>query len=257
VISVRSKDKVRDFAALGIEVREGDYTKPETLEAVFKGIDRVLLISSNEIGHRFEQHRNVIDAAKRSGVKLIGYTSILHGDASPLGLKDEHVKTENYLKASGIPYVLLRNGWYTENYLGSVPSALEHGALFGSAGNGRLSTAARSDYAEAAAAVMASEEDQGGKVYELAGDEAYTLGDWAKELSRQSGKTVEYRNLPEGDYRALLMKVGLPEPVAALLSDSDFGASKGGLFDAGHTLSKLIGRPTTPLKVSMAKVLKG
>jgi NAD(P)H dehydrogenase (quinone) len=256
VVSVRSKDKAKDLSALGVEVREADYTKPETLAKAYQGIDRLLLVSSNELGQRFAQHRNVIDAAKRSGVKLIAYTSILHGEASPLGLKDEHIQTEVHLRSSGVPYVLLRNGWYTENYFGMIPSALEHGALFGSAGNGRIASAARSDYAEATAAVLAADGDHGGKVYELAGDEAYTLTEWAKELSRQSGKSVEYKNLPEADYRALLVKVGLPEPVAAMLADSDVGASKGGLFDDSHTLSKLIGRPTTPLKVSMAEALK-
>jgi len=257
VAFTRSKDSVKDLAALGVEVRVADYAKPGTLEVVFKGIDRLLLVSSNAVGQRFAQHRNVIDAAKKAGVKLIGYTSILHGDASPLGLKDEHVQTEVYLKASGVPFVLLRNGWYTENYLGTIPKVLEFGTLFGSAKLGRLATAARSDYAEAAAVVMASAEYQGGKVYELAGDEAYTLGEWTKELSRQSGKTVEYKDLPEAEYKALLVKAGLPEPYAALLADSDVGASKGGLFDDKHVLGKLIGHPTTPLKVSMAEALKG
>lgn len=257
VAMARKKQAVEDLAALGVEVREADYAKPETLQAVFKGIDRLLLVSSNAVGQRFAQHRNVIDAAKRSGVKLIGYTSILHGEASPLGLKDEHVQTESYLRTAGGPHVLLRNGWYSENYLGMIHNVLALGSLYGSAGQGRLATAARSDYAEAAAVVLASAEDPSGKVYELAGDEAYTLSDWAAELSRQTGKTVGYKDLPEAEYKGLLVKAGVPESYAALLADSDVGASKGGLFDDSHVLRGLVGHPTKSWKVSMAEALKG
>jgi NAD(P)H dehydrogenase (quinone) len=257
VAMARKKGSVEDLAALGVEVREADYAKPETLQEVFKGVDRLLLVSSNAVGQRFAQHRNVIDAAKRSGVKLVGYTSILHGEASPLGLKDEHVQTEVYLRTAGGPHVLLRNGWYTENYLGMIHNVLGLGMLYGSAGQGRLATAARSDYAEAAAVIMASAEDQVGKAYELAGDEAYTLSDWAAELSRQSGKTVGYKDLPEAGYKELLVKAGVPDLYAALLADSDVGASKDGLFDDSHVLSGLVGHPTKSWKVSMAEALKG
>ncbi len=254
VAAVRNPQKASDLAALGVQVRRADYTDSASLDAAFQGAEKVLLISSSEVGQRLAQHRNAIDAARRAGVSLLAYTSLLHADTSPLGLAGEHVATEACLAQAGVPFVLLRNGWYTENYLASIPPALQHGAFIGSAGEGRIASAARADYAEAAAAVLTSP-DQSGKVYELAGDEAYTLAGFAAELSRQSGKTIPYVDLPESDYKAALVGAGLPEPIAGLLADSDSGASKGGMFDATRQLSALIGRPTTPLAVSMRAAL--
>jgi len=251
VAAVRSPEKAADLAALGVQVRIADYTKPATLDSAFKGAEKILLISSSEVGQRFPQHRAVIEAAVRAGVKLLAYTSILHADTSPLGLAAEHKETETFLRASGLNFVLLRNGWYTENYTSGIAAAMEHGAVQGSAGTGRIASATRADYAAAAAAVLLLD-NQAGKVYELAGDTAYTLTELAAEISLQSGKTVSYKDLPEAEYKKALIGVGLPEVIAALLSDSDKGASKDGLFDDSHQLSKLIGRPTTPLKVSVA-----
>jgi NAD(P)H dehydrogenase (quinone) len=254
IAAVRSPEKAADLAARGVQVRRADYNDPVTLDAAFAGAHKLLLISSNELGRRATQHRASIDAARRAGVGLIGYTSVLHADTSPLGLAGEHRETEAALRESTVPFVVLRNGWYTENYTGNLASALEHGAILGSAGDGRISSAARSDYATAAATVM-TRDAQAGRVYELAGDTAYTLADLAVEVSRQSGKTVEYRNLSEPDYKAALLGVGLPELVAALLSDSDTGASKGALFDNSRHLSDLLGRPTTPLAAVVAAAL--
>jgi len=206
------------------------------------------------VGQRAIQHRNVIDAAKAAGIKFIAYTSLLHADRSPLGLHVEHVDTEQYLATSGIPYALLRNGWYTENYLASAPAALEHGVFIGSAGEGKIASATRSDYAAAAAKVMSSE-GHAGKVYELAGDEAWTLSELAAALSKQSGKPVVYQNLSEADFAAALQGAGLPEAFANLLADSDAGAAKGGLFDDSRTLSTLIGRPTTPIHDSIREIV--
>lgn len=251
VAAVRSPAKVSDLAARGVQVRQADYTQPATLDAAFQGADKLLLISSSEVGQRVPQHRAVIDAAQRAGVKLLAYTSLLHADVSPLGLAAEHQATEALLRASGLPHVLLRNGWYTENYAASVPAALAHGVLLGSAGTGRIASAARADYAEAAAAVL-TQDDQAGRVYELAGDTAYTLAELAAEITTQSGKEIAYKDLPEADYKAILLGAGLPEGLAALLADSDVGASKGGLFDDSCQLSQLIGRPTTRLATSIA-----
>ena len=256
VAAVRNPARASDLAALGVQVRKADYTDPASLEAAFQGAEKVLLISSSELGKRAPQHRNAIDAAKKAGVALFAYTSILHADTSPLGLAAEHVATEAYLRESGLPFVLLRNGWYTENYLASVQPALQHGAFIGSAGEGSIASAARADYAEAAAvALTALAPAQAGKVYELAGDDSYTLADFAAELSRQSGKSIPYVNLPEADYKAALLGAGLPEPIADLLADSDVGASKGGLFDDQRQLSTLIGRPTTSLATLMQAAL--
>ena len=255
VAVARKPEALQAFAALGVQVRQGDYSRPASLDAAFQGVDKVLLISSNELGQRAPQHQAVIDAASRAGVKLLAYTSVLHADASPLGLAAEHVETEAYLKASGLPFVLLRNGWYSENYAASIPSALQHGVFLGSAGEGRIASAARADYAAAAAVVLAGQ-DQAGRVYELAGDHAYTLADFAAEISKQTGKTIPYQNLPEAEFKGILVGAGLPEGLADLLADSDTGAAKGGLFDASRQLSQLIGRPTTPLADVVAKALR-
>jgi len=246
VAAVRNRAKAAELAALGVQVRQADYAQPATLEAAFQGVTKLLLISSSEVGQRAAQHAAVIAAAQKAGVKLLAYTSILHADTSPLGLAVEHKATEAALRASGLPHVLLRNGWYTENYTASVPAALQYGAVLGSAKDGRIASAARADYAAAAAAAL-TQDGQAGKVYELAGDTAYTLAELAAEIVKQSGKPVVYSDLPEAAYAAALVQAGLPEGFAALLADSDVGASQGALYDDSHQLSHLIGRPTTPL----------
>jgi NAD(P)H dehydrogenase (quinone) len=256
VAAVRSPEKAADLAACGVQVRRADYNEPATLDVAFAGVNKLLLISSSEIGKRGAQHRAVIDAARRAGVELIAYTSLLHADTSPLGLASEHRETEAALRESTVPFVVLRNGWYTENYTGSLAPALEHGAILGNSAEGRISSAARADYAEAAAVAL-TRDAQSGRIYELAGDTAYTLTEFAAEIARQSGKPVVYRNMSETEYKAALISVGLPEPVAALISDSGTGAAKGALFDDNHQLSKLLGRPTTPLStVVMAALTK-
>lgn len=244
------------LVAKGVTVAPADYNQPETLDAAFAGIDKLLLISSNALGQRTAQHRNVIEAAKKSGVKLLAYTSVLHADTSLLDLAEEHRQTEALIRASRIPAVILRNGWYTENYTASIPAALAHDALLGSAGEGRISLAARSDYAAAAAAVLTSKTDQAGKIYELAGDASYTLSVFAAEIAKQSGKAIAYTNLPEADFKAALMGAGLPHEIADLLANSDAAAAKGALFDDSHTLSGLIGRPTTPFAATIVAAIK-
>nr|WP_007702011.1 SDR family oxidoreductase [Cronobacter universalis]ALB56286.1 quinone oxidoreductase [Cronobacter universalis NCTC 9529]ELQ6260918.1 SDR family oxidoreductase [Cronobacter malonaticus]CCK16032.1 NADPH:quinone oxidoreductase 2 \ len=255
VAIVRNPAKAAALSAKGVQVRAADYNDVAALTAALAGVEKLLLISSSEVGQRAPQHRNVIDAAKTAGVKLIAYTSLLHADRSPLGLADEHVATEQMLADAGIPYVLLRNGWYTENYLASVPPALEHGVFIGSAGDGKIASASRQDYAEAAAKVLTLD-NQAGRVYELAGDHAWTLRDLTALLSKETGKTVAYQNLSEADFAAALTGAGLPEGFAKLLADSDIGASKGGLFDDSRQLSALIGRPTTSLEASLRESLK-
>ncbi|EPK3139674.1 MULTISPECIES: SDR family oxidoreductase [Enterobacter] len=254
VAIVRNPAKAEALSQQGIVVRQGDYTDQAALTTALKGVKKLLLISSSEVGQRATQHQNVINAAKAAGVTFIAYTSLLHADNSPLGLHVEHVATEKALATSSIPYALLRNGWYTENYLASAPPALEHGVFIGAAGEGKIASATRADYAAAAAKVV-SEEGHAGKVYELAGDSAWTLSELAAELSKQSGKPVVYQNMSEADFAAALKSVGLPAGLADMLADSDVGASKGGLFDDSHTLSKLIGRATTSLAESVKAIL--
>ena len=254
VAIVRNPAKATALSQQGITVRQADYSDEAAFTTALQGIDKLLLISSSEVGQRAPQHRNVINAAKAAHVKFIAYTSLLHADTSPLGLADEHVATEQMLAESGIAYVLLRNGWYTENYLASAPAALEHGVFIGAAGEGKIASATRADYAAAAARVI-SEDGHAGKTYELAGDAGWTLSQLAGELAKQSGKKVVYQNLSEADFAAALKGVGLPAGLADMLADSDTGASKGGLFDDSHTLSKLIGRPTTSLADSVKGIV--
>lgn len=249
VALVRNTQKASE---LGVEARSFDYEKPD-VEAL-KGIDKLLLISSNEIGKRQEQHGKVIEAAKQAGVKLIVYTSLLRADSSTLSLAGEHFGTEQAIKASGIPYVLLRNGWYTENNMGSLSDILANGVLYGSSGEGKTASATRADFAEAAVAVLTTE-GHAGKTYELAGDDAYTMSELAAEIARISGKSVTYKDLPVDEYVAALASAGLPEMWAQFYGGTHVSTKNGDLFDDGHQLSKLIGRPTTPLYKVLAETL--
>ena len=251
VALVRTPEKASD---LGIETRAFDYEKPESLAGTLQGIDHLLLISGNEVGKRRQQHENVIKAAQQAGVKWIVYTSLLHADWSTLSLAEEHKATEDALKASGIAYTILRNGWYTENYTSSVPGTVKAGVLLGSAGEGKISSATREDFAEAAAVVLTSE-NQEGKVYELAGDNYFTLTDLAAEISRQTGKEIPYKNLPETEYAEMLKSFGLPEGMAKVIASFDTGAANNDLFDDSKQLSRLIGRPTTSLAQSVKDIL--
>lgn len=241
-------------ADLGVAVREADYGLAETLGPALTGVDVLVLISSSSFADRAGDHLRVIEAAKTAGVGRILYTSILKGLDSPLLMADDHKATERALTASGLPVTVLRNGWYTENYTGSLGAAVEHGAMIGSAGEGRVSTAARKDFAEAIA-VVASGAGHEGRIYELAGDTAFTLPEMAAEVSRITGKVIPYNSLPADVYASILLGFGLPEGFARLLADSDVQASKGGLFDDSKTLSRLIGHPTTPMADTVAAAL--
>ena len=255
IAAVRNPAKAVNLTALGVQVRQADYNDGASLDAAFKGATKILLISSSEVGQRAQQHQNVIDAAKRAGVSLLAYTSVLRADTSPLGLAAEHVITEAAIRASGLPYSFLRNGWYLENHTEHLAPVLEHGVVLGAAQNGRFSSAARADYAAAAAAVLTADKPQA--IYELAGDQGFTLAEYAAEVARQSGKAIVYKDLPQADFKAALVSVGVPEGFADLLADSDAGTAKGGLEDHGKQLSALIGRPTTSLldavKAALAK----
>ncbi len=253
VAIVRTPSKAAEFTAKGVQVRQGDYAQPATLTAALQGVKTLLLISSSEVGQRATQHQAVIDAAKAAGVKLIAYTSILHGDASRLALAGEHIATEKALAASGIPFVLLRNGWYLENYTDHLATSLAHG-FAGSAGTGRIAAASRADFAAAAVAVLTTP-GQEGKVYELAGDVPFTMAELAAEVSRQSGKQLAYADLPPEAFKGVLVGAGLPGVVADIFVDADLNIVKGELDDRSGTLRALIGRATTPLATAVAEGL--
>lgn len=245
VATVRDPERASDLTKMGVIVRRMDYNKPETLKDAFAGVTRVLLISSNELGRRFEQHKRVVDAAKSMHVERLAYTSILHADTSKMVLAEEHRLTEAYIKASGVPYSMLRNGWYVENHSENLKSALEHGAVVGSVGQGKIAAASRADYAEAAVAVLTGDSHRN-KIYELSGDTAFTLTELAAEISRHSKTKIIYTDMPKDTYQNMLLGFGLPKSVAEMLADSDAWAAKGALGQAGNDLHTLIGHATTP-----------
>lgn len=251
VAAVRSIEKASALAALGVQVRMADYSRPDTLATAFAGAEKVLLISSSEVGRRVAQHQAVVDASLAANVKLIAYTSILRADTSKLGLATEHLATEQSIRRSGLPFVFLRNGWYLENHTEALAPALQHGAILGAAQDGRFAAATRQDYAAAAAAVLTGTGHEN-TVYELAGDASYTLAELAAEVSKAANKTVVYQNLSPREYETALLGFGLPAPVADLLADSDAGAATGELDSTSHDLRTLIGRPTT----SMAQAVR-
>lgn len=208
--------------------------------------ERLLLISSNEVGRRVAQHRNVLAAASAAGVGHIAYTSVLNADTSQIQLAAEHLATEQILAEAGIPYTLLRNAWYLENYTDTLPTVLGHGAILGSAGTGRVAAATRADFAQAAATVLTTD-GHDGAVYELGNDTPFTLSELADAITQASGVTTTYQDLPPNTYIHSLVTAGVPEPVAQLLADSDLGISRGELTTTQHHLSQLIGHPTTTM----------
>lgn len=233
-------------ADLGVAARAFDYTAPETMAEALQGVTVLALISSNDFNDRVGQHRNVIAAAKAAGVGRIIYTSIMQADTSPMLIAADHKATEAAIHDAGIPATILRNGWYSENWTGNLAGAISAGAMIGAAGDATFTPATRADYAEALA-VVAAGDGHAGQVYELGGDEVITLADIAAEVSRQTGKDIPYNNLPGDVYQGILESFGLPAGFAATLVDVDLKADGGWLADKSGTLSKLLGRPTTPL----------
>ncbi|THF71527.1 SDR family oxidoreductase [Deinococcus sp. Arct2-2] len=252
VALVRDPQKAASLEALGVQVRRADYTQPETLGAAVQGVDKLLLVSSSDFADRVGQHRRVVEAAKQAGVKLLAYTSILRADTSRLSLAADHKATEELIRASGLPFVFLRNSWYMENY--NPAQAVQHAAVAGSAGEGRVSAAARADYAAAAAAVL-TQTGHENAVYELGGDQAFTLTELAAEIQAQSGRPVTYQNMPQDAYAQMLRGVGLPGVVADMLADSDVQLEQGDLYTESRDLSRLIGHPTTTLKEAVKAAL--
>jgi len=255
VALARDPTALQAYDQKGVQVRKADYDDPASLEAALAGVDRVLLISGNAVGQRERQHGAVIEAAKKAGVGYLAYTSILKGDRSPLSLFNEPATTEKLLADSGLNYDVLRNGWYSENYTMGLAPSLESGKILGSVGEGKLSTASRADFAAGAAAALLK--GKGGDVYELAGDEAWTMQDFAAEVSRQSGRQVEYVDQAESDYAKTLEGAGLPPPVASMLASTSALSGEGALYDDSKSLSRLSGKPTTPIRETIGEALKG
>jgi NAD(P)H dehydrogenase (quinone) len=250
----RATEKIADLAERGVTVRRADFADPDALTAAFDGAETVLLVSSSTVGERLPDHRRVIDAAAAAGVARIVYTSIISAGTTTMELAQEHQGTEQHLRDSGLAWTVLRNGWYVENHLAQLPSFLEHGAVLGSAGEGRFSAATRGDFAEAAATVLTTG-DHDGAAYELGGDEAYSLPELAAAVSSATGREIVYRDLPVAEYEAVLAGAGVPAVMARVLADADAAAARGDLFTDSGDLARLIGRPTTTLSDALATAL--
>ncbi|MFF2223028.1 NAD(P)H-binding protein [Streptomyces globisporus] len=254
VAVVRDKEKAAALAARGVELRIADYSAPETLAGAFRSGDRVLLISGSEVGRRVAQHAAVIDAAKAAGVAQLAYTGILGGPDADFALADEHKATEQLILDSGLPYTFLRNGWYTENYTANLAPVLEHRAVVANAGEGRIASASRADFAAAAAAVLTGDGPLN-TAYELSGDTAWSLAEYAAVISGLTGETIAYNNVPAATHQEILVGAGLPEGFAAILVDVDEAIGRGRLAGTSGDLARLIGRPTTPLAETVRAAL--
>lgn len=248
----RSVDKIADLRERGVQVRAADYGKPQELAAALEGVDRLLFISGSAVGQRVTQHRNVVNAARAAGVGFIAYTSAPKADSTDLALAPEHKATEELIRDSGIPFAMLRNNWYTENYFQVLEQAQYTGLVIASLGDGKVASASRRDYAEAAAVVLAGEGHEG-KVYELAGDAAWSYDDLAATLTELLGREVAYRRVSSKEHRKILTKAGVPMAQAAFVVTLDANTKSGALADASGELSALIGRPTTPLRDTLAQ----
>ena len=254
VVLVRNVDKAEHFKVQGIELREFDYDRPETLVPALSGVDKLLLISANEIGRRTPQHQAVINAAKVAGVPYLAYTSLLRADTSPLGLAQEHRETEKLIQDSGITYTFLRNNWYSENYLAGVAHTIEIGTLFGAAQDGRISSASRIDYAEAAAKVLTSTGHEN-KTYELAGSESFSLSDLATFIGQAVNKDIIYQNLSAEEYTRGLTQAGLPAGLVDVIVDADIQTIQGAMYSDSKDLEQLIGHKTTSIQDAIKAAL--
>lgn len=254
VALVRNPAKATHLTAQNIEVREFDYDRPETLVPALSGIDKLLLISANEVGRRTPQHKAVIDAAKVAGVPYLAYTSLLRADTSPLGLAQEHRETEKLIQDSGLRYTFLRNNWYSENYLAGVAHTIEIGTLFGAAQDGRISSASRIDYAEAAAKVLTST-GHDNQTYELAGSQSFSLSELATLIGQAASKTINYQNLSAEEYTQGLTQVGLPAGLVAVIVDADIQTIQGAMYSDSQDLEQLIGRKTTNIQDAIKAAL--
>lgn len=254
VALVRNPANATHLTAQNIEVREFDYDRPETLVPALSGIDKLLLISANEVGRRTPQHKAVIDAAKVVGVPYLAYTSLLRADTSPLGLAQEHRETEKLIQDSGLRYTFLRNNWYSENYLAGVAHTIEIGTLFGAAQDGRISSASRIDYAEAAARVLTSTVHDN-QTYELAGSQSFSLSELATLIGQAASKTINYQNLSAEEYTQGLIQASLPAGLVEVIVDADIQTIQGAMYSDSQDLEQLIGRKTTNIQDAIKAAL--
>jgi NAD(P)H dehydrogenase (quinone) len=247
----RRADQLAQFESRGVSAVELDYTKPDTLDAAFAGATQVLLISASDPGQRLTQHSAVVDAARASGVSHLVYTSILHADTTPHVLAPDHKATEQLIANSGLPATILRNGWYTENYAGTIEQARQTGEIVASVGAGRVASASRRDYAEAAAVVL-TDAGTRGRSYELAGDSSWNYDELAAAATTLSGMPIAFRDVTPEEHLERLTSSGLDAATAAFVVALDQNTRAGLLDETGGDLRGLLGRPTTPLAEGLA-----
>jgi NAD(P)H dehydrogenase (quinone) len=254
VATSRDVTRIKDLADRGVTVRRADFAEPDTLPAAFEDVDRLLLISTTTPSERVANHRRAIDAAVAAGASLVAYTSMLRADTSTTSLARTHSATEAYLRER-LPSVMLRNGWYLENYTSQLPQVLQGGAVVGAAGPGKISAATRADYADAAAVVLTTD-GHDGKSYELGGDHAFTLAELATAISAATGKRIEYTDLPADVFTRVLLDAGVPAELAHVLADADRAMSRDEMFTDSGDLRRLIGRPTATPAEAIAAALR-
>jgi NAD(P)H dehydrogenase (quinone) len=243
----RSSERLAELATKGVTTAQIDYEDPASLRVALRGAETLLLISGNEVGSRVGQHGNAVQTAAQAGVGHIVYTSVLRATATALVLAPEHKATEEIIADSGLTATILRNGWYNENSARHFPQARETGVIIGSAGQGRTASAARADYAAAAAAVLRDPAAHAGRTYELGGDTAWTNAELAEVLSEVLGREVVYRDLSPAEHREALLSAGLNAGAADFAVGLEGNIRDGELEVTTGDLSRLIGRPPPPL----------
>lgn len=258
VAAVRNPENAADLAARGVQVRKADYDRPETLASAFAGADKVLLVPSADFGQRYPQIVRAVEAVIDAGVSLVSYASFINTDTSTIRLGEAHKQAEAFIRGSGVPFVMLRNGPYIEVFagdLGGMDYALKSGTLIGSAGTGKFSGASRDDLAEAAAVVLSSSDNQAGKVYELGGT-TWTKTDLVAAVSQLTGKPLVYQDMPVEAYAQVLVASGIPQSMAEIIADAGFSATRGDWYTESEDLTRLLGRPSTPLIDVVAATLR-
>jgi len=254
-VSVRNPEKAEGIKTRGVEVRQGDFDRPETLDTAFKGIDRLLIISADGDNEtRIRQHTNAVAAAERAGVKFIVYTSIVNAQESKNMLAPTHKATEEAILKTGIPYSFLRNNWYLENESSSIQGVLAGAPWVTSAGTGKVGWALQQDYAEAAAAVLAGNGHEN-TFYELSG-KLFTQEEFASALGAVLGKVVPVQQVDDASYAEILKGTGVPEFLIPFLVGIQKDIREGTLEIESSDFEKLLGRPATPLSEGLSQIVK-
>ena len=255
-VSVRKPEKAEGLRARGVEVRQGDFDHPQSLDSAFAGIDRLLIISADGDNEtRIRQHRDAVAAAERAGVKFIAYTSLVNATESKNLFAPTHQATEEAILKTGIPYSFLRNNWYLENEIPGIQGVLAGAPWVTSAGDGRVGWALQQDYAEAAATVLSGNGHEN-KIYELSG-KSLTQEEFVSLLGSVLGKEVTVQQVDDTTYADIMKNAGIPDFVIPILVDIQKSIREGTLDFESNDFEKVLGRPATPIKEALTQILNG